>query len=206
MNTVETQTRRSLVYVAVAGAIGWGGTYAVDELSSFSLAQDIYLVVAGWAVLVVAGAVWMRRTTAIGRAKAWRIWLVASLVALGVNAVVNTPELVPDPDLFVFLQDYAYYHPWFAVYAVGYVATARYEPKSRLVGDTERSLYTWSGILSFAFLVLLFVVSIPDEYVILVGGFLNVLPPLVAVYVRRRNGESAPATRERTAAASEHDD
>ena len=72
------------------------------------------------------------------RASAWCVWVYVSAAAL---AVANTPWLFPDPALFTLVQDYAYYHPWFAAYAVGYVATARFEPRSRLVERTERLVY-----------------------------------------------------------------
>ncbi|POG53765.1 hypothetical protein [Haloferax marisrubri] len=186
MTAVERRTQRLLGYVAVAGAVGWGGTYLVDELSTLSIAQDIYLVVVGWAVLLAAGALPRLTTPVMRRTRAWRVWLVVSAVALAVNAVANTPSLVPDPALFTLAQDYAYYHPWFAVYAVGYIATARYEPKSKLVGSAERTVYLASGALSLAVLVGLFALSPPDEYVLLAGGLLNVVPPLAAIAVRRR--------------------
>ena len=187
MSAVETQTQRLLAYVAGAGAVGWGGTYVVDTASTFSIALDIYLVVVMWVVLVAVGALLARTPSTVRRAKAWRVWLYASAAALCLNAVANTPQLVPDPDLFTLLQDYAYYHPWFGVYAVGYVATARYEPRSGLVSETERAVYGLFGALSLAFLVALFATSVDDEYTILAAGLLNVLPPLLAVYVRRRN-------------------
>ena len=188
MASIETQTQRLLAFVAVAGVLGWAGTYAVDAASPLSIEGDIYLVVAGWTLLVAAGAAAAWTTPAIRRAKAWRVWLYVSAAALGVNAVANTPQLIPDPELFALVQDYAYYHPWFAAYAVGYVATARYEPQSRLVGRTERRVYAASGVVSFAFLLAMFAASIPDEYVLLVGGVLHAVPPLAAVVVRRRDG------------------
>ena len=186
MTAVETKTQWLLTYVAVAGAIGWGGTYAVDEINPFTLELDIYVVVAAWAALVVVGALWARSTPAVRRASAWRVWVYVSAAALAVNAVANTPWLFPDPALFTLVQDYAYYHPWFAAYAVGYVATARFEPRSRLVGRTERLVYAGAGTLSLAFLVALFAVPVPDEYTVLAGGTLNVVPPLLGMTVRRR--------------------
>ena len=194
VTSVETRTQQLLAYVAVAGAVGWAGTYAVDEVGLFSFELDVYVVVAAWAVLVAAGALWARSTPAVRRARAWRVWVYVSAVALAVNAVANTPWLFPDPDLFVAVQDYAYYHPWFAAYAVGYAATARFEPRNRLVGRTERLVYAGAGGLSLAFLVALFALSIPDEYVVLAGGLLNVLPPLLGVGMRRRDGVNAAAT------------
>lgn len=193
MTAVETKTQRLLAYVAAAGTVGWAGTYAVDEVGLFSLELDVYVVVVAWAVLVAAGALWARTTPAVRRAGAWRVWVYVSAAALAVNAVANTPWLFPDPDLFVAVQDYAYYHPWFAAYAVGYVATARFEPRNRLVGRIERLVYAGAGGLSLAFLVALFALSIPDEYVVLTGGLLNVLPPLLAVVVRRRSGANTAA-------------
>ncbi|MFH5799486.1 hypothetical protein [Haladaptatus sp. CMAA 1911] len=195
MNTIETRTQRSLLYVAIGGAVGWVGTYGVNEVGPFSLELDIYFVVAIWAVLLLAGVLWVRTAPTIRRANAWRIWVYLSGVALAVNAVANTPRLVPNPDLFMLLQEYAYYHPWFAVYAIGYVATARYEPESGLMGGTERTMYVVSGAFSLAFLVALLTVLIPDEHVILAGGLLNVLPPLLAIYIRR--WEAASASRDR---------
>lgn len=192
-NPVEALTRRLLGYVAAAGAVGWAGTYAVDEAGLLSLEADVYLVVAGWAVLLAAGALLARAgTTAptVWRADAWRVWVAVSAVALCVNAVANTPALLPG-DLFSLAQEYAYYHPWFAAYAIGYAATARYQPRSRLVGRTERRVYAAAALASLGFLVALFAVPVPDEYAILTGGLLNVVPPLVAVGVRRREPTSS---------------
>ena len=186
MNAVERKTQRLLAFVAVAGAVGWGSTYAVDAVSPFSLELDIYVVVAAWTAFLAVGVLLARPTPTVRRAKAWRVWAYVSVAALAVNAVANTPSLFPNPDRFVAVQEYAYYHPWFAAYAVGYVATARYEPRSRLVGRTERRVYAASGALSLAALLALVTVSVPDEYAILAGGLLNVVPPLLAIYVRRR--------------------
>jgi len=182
----ERRTQQLLAYVAVAGAVGWLGTYAVEAHSTLSLATDIYLVVGGWTVLVGVGALLARDTRLVRDAKAWRLWGVVSALALLVNAVANTPQLVPDPGLFRALQDYAYYHSWFLAYAVAYAGTAALEPRSRLVGRRERGVYAAASALSACCLGAVLAVPVPDEHVVLAAALLTSVPAALAVAERRR--------------------
>ncbi|WP_459193149.1 hypothetical protein [Halosimplex sp. J119] len=194
MTDLEARTQRLLAYVVVAGTVGWAGTALVDAASPLSIAADIYLVVGLWAVLVAIGVALARPNPVIRRAKAWRIWGSVSLATLAVNAVANTPQLFPDPALFVIVQDYAYYHPWLAAYVLAYAATARAEPESRLMGETERRIYLGAALCSLVALLGILAFPVPDEAVLLVVALLTVLPAALALLVRRRAGAGAPAT------------
>ena len=59
-------------------------------------------------------------------------------------------------------------------------------------------------MLSLAFLTALFAVPVPDEYTVLAGGTLNVVPPLLRVTVRRR-GHADAATDGRTSGTDEEE-
>lgn len=67
--------------------------------------------------------------------------------------------------------------------------------RSTLVGRAERRVYAASALASLGFLVALFAVPVPDEYVALAGGLLNVVPPLVAVGIRRREHTASEKSR-----------
>jgi hypothetical protein len=170
-------TNAFLAIGAVAGAIGWAGTALVDRRPTIALETlglDALEAVVGLWILLTLGMVVLGLTVA---SRAVRLspplWLWSVLVAGAIAVDVAAVEgMIAREHL-----QYALWHPWLGVFAIGYGVTAA------VATDRNRPAYALASVAAAFALVLAFVFTARIEhYAFTLLGALHVGPLLADAY------------------------
>lgn len=164
-----------LLFVGIVeGVIGWGLSWLFGQypaVAPFGLVNSIVLL---WVVLT-AGIVFVGVTytaPTVRRNRVWVVWGVLNIAATAVNLAAVGGLLPAD------LVLYAYWHPWFVVLGVGYLATALVNRSSPQVRRRERVVYGVVGVVTLAVLAgsLGPLSAVVRRNVFLIGGALGLAP------------------------------
>ncbi len=156
----------------VAGTVGWPGSYVMARHPEFAPLGVIESIVALWTVLTVGVILIAALYTApaVRRKRVWLVWGVLNVAALCTNLLGVSGGLPP------VLTQYAFWHPWIAVFGVSYLVTAALNWGNPQLRVAERGVYAAAGVAALAALV----GSVTNPAVLsqlaLIGGALHLLP------------------------------
>lgn len=158
----------------VEGVIGWGLSWIFATYPAVAPLGPVLSITLLWVALTAGilfiGTVYTAPT--VRQNRVWVIWGILNLVATGVNLTAVT-GLVP-----VEWVAYAYWHPWFAVIGLGYLATAVDNWKSPQIRRKERGMYALSGIVTLGLLAVAIsgISPVIATNVFVIGGLIQVAP------------------------------
>ncbi len=164
------------------GLVGWPLSWLVATrpgLSPFGLLETI---VALWVVLTAAivAVGWFTTTPGVRRTDAWAVWGVLNLIATGVNALAVAQQAGVAETLPSDLVQFAFWHPWLAVFGGGYLITALLNRGDRGVRRVERVVYAAAGVASLVVLAVAFAQGpaspLALQYPFHVGAVLHLAP------------------------------
>jgi hypothetical protein len=130
------------------GVLGWGLSWLFQQnpgLAPFGLVTTIVLL---WVVLTV-GIVFVGVTytaPTVRRNRVWVLWGALNVAATAINLLALARVLPAD------LVVYAYWQPWFAVFGIGYLATAFSNWESPQLRRQERVVYALAGVAALGVL------------------------------------------------------
>lgn len=138
-----------LLFGFLEGVFGWGLSWLLARNPGLTPTGLITSIVSVWAVLTVGiilvGVTYTAPT--VRRNRVWVVWGGLNVTATAVNAAALA-GLLPAGWLV-----YAYWHPWFAVMGLGYLATGIDNWESPQVRKQERIVYIATGTVALGLLV-----------------------------------------------------
>ncbi len=166
----------------VEGLFGWPLSWLVASRSGFAPFGILGTIVALWVVLTAAivAVGWFATARPVRRNDAWVVWGVLNVIATGVNVlglldVNGVVDTLPGT-----LSQFAFWHPWLAVFGGGYIITALLDRDDYRILPVERVGYALTGVASL--LVLAFAFSSGEnsalalQYAFHVGAVLHLAP------------------------------
>jgi len=165
----------------VEGLIGWPLSWVVvtQGVAPFGLLTTVVVL---WVLLTAAivAVGWFATAPTVRRNDAWVVWGVLNLIATGVNVlgvlhVSGVAETLPGT-----LSQYAFFHPWLAVFGGGYLITALLNRDDRRIRRLERVGYALAGVASLLVLAVAFSgganSALTLRYAFHVGAVLHLAP------------------------------
>jgi len=157
----------------VEGVVGWPLSWLVATRGVTPAGLDPVATIVGlWAVLtaVIVAVGWTTTLPAVRQNNAWVVWGVLNLIATGVNVLgllawLGVAETMPA----AFLQ-FAFWHPWLAVFGGGYLILALLDRDDRRITPVERVGYGLAGVASLLLLAGAFATG-PNTLFVLEWGF-----------------------------------
>lgn len=140
------------------GLIGWPLSWLFATRPGLAPLGATVSIVVLW-VLLTAGIVavgWLATAPTVRGNDAWVVWGVLNLIATGVNVlgVLDVRGLVDT--LPGMLSQFAFWHPWLAVFGGGYLITALLDRDDRRILPVERVGYAVTGVASLLVLAAAF--------------------------------------------------
>lgn len=161
-------TNSLIAITGVVGTVAWIVTIPVAwaMLDHVSLGWIVITLAVGWLLLTLGTAVYLRKNASrrLTNLFVWKLWLGLSVLGCLIN--IGAGVLLELDVATTIAHDYGGVLPWLLIYAVGYVATAVYEPNNQALSVAERAVYGIIGVLAVVFAGVLAVT--PELYIELI--------------------------------------